>query len=206
MIDGVTKRAPALRAHVSQDGAARCRLGHGEGIRYGQANGARMTDTAIARGGARNDAQSRVSADQGTIVGDGTTENPLRATGGGSISVATDGVTILGNGTAGEPLRTSAPAVGIPVIAAGLVNVDGTFLSQIGFATLTHPGPGQYSFQLSNPPVIVNNAVPVATILNGSVAGQVTFIIVPGGFDVVTYNAAGVATDRLFSIAVFDLT
>lgn len=183
-----------------------------------------MTDTAIVSGGVRNDALSRVSADQSTILGDGTTEDPLRAT-GGSISVATDEVTILGDGTEGDPLHAGDVSVtadlstilgngttgdplriALPAIAAGLVNSDGTFLSQSGFASLTHPGAGQYSFLLTSPPVNVNDTIPVATILNASVAGQITFVLTVGGFDVVTYNASGVATDRLFSIVVYDLT
>jgi hypothetical protein len=43
-------------------------------------------------------------------------------------------------------------------------------------------------------------------ILSAAVGGQITFILTVGGFDVVTYNAAGVQTDRIFSIVVFDLT
>jgi hypothetical protein len=86
------------------------------------------------------------------------------------------------------------------------VNVNGTFLSQAGFASLTHPAVGQYSFQLTNPPIVFNNTIPVATILSGSAGGQITFILTVGGFDIITYNAAGVQTDRLFSVIVFDLT
>jgi hypothetical protein len=86
------------------------------------------------------------------------------------------------------------------------VNADGTFLSQFGFASLAHPVAGQYDLQLTNPPAVANNTIPVATILAGSAGGQITFILLIGGFEILTYNAAGVQTDRIFSIVVFDLT
>jgi hypothetical protein len=86
------------------------------------------------------------------------------------------------------------------------VNSDGTFLSQSGFASITHPAVGQYSLVLTNPPLVPNNTIPVATILAGSSGGQITFILILNGFDIITYNAAGVQTDRLFSVVVFDVT
>jgi hypothetical protein len=86
------------------------------------------------------------------------------------------------------------------------VNADGTFLSQFGFASLTHPATGEYSFLLTNPPAVTNNTIPTMTILSGGAGGQITFILTIGGLDVITYNAAGVQTDRLFSVVVYDLT
>jgi hypothetical protein len=86
------------------------------------------------------------------------------------------------------------------------VNADGTFFSQFGFASLTHPTTGQYNLQLTNPPADLNNVIPVALLLGASSGGQITFILATGGFHMLTYTATGVQIDRIFSVVVFDLT
>lgn len=108
-------------------------------------------------------------------------------------------------GHRGERGETGPPAFP-PILAAGIVNSDGTFLSSTGFASLSNPAVGQYTFGLTAPPALADNQVVVATILAGSGGGQVTFINFPGGFDVITYDATGTQENKLFSVVVFDLS
>jgi hypothetical protein len=85
-------------------------------------------------------------------------------------------------GPAGTP-GTTGPTGFPPVIAAEIVAAAGTFLQQTGRASLTQPAPGEYDFQLINPPVVASNTIPVGMILS----------------NVFTYDASGTRIDRLFS-------
>jgi hypothetical protein len=127
---------------------------------------------------------------------DGET-GPTGAT-GPTGSIGTTGST----GGTGPTGTTGFP----PIIAAATVNVGGTFASQTGFASLTHPSTGQYNFQLTNPPVVQANTVVIGMIISGGIAGQITATLVAGGFNMFTYDPAGVLADRFFAVAVYDLT
>jgi hypothetical protein len=93
-----------------------------------------MADTTILHGGSPNPAEVVVSADQHTILGDGTARSPLRVNlgvvGGGVgnpviIAAAVDSMTILGDGTARAPLHTNPD--GVPVSVDGnTLGGDGT--------------------------------------------------------------------------------
>jgi hypothetical protein len=43
-------------------------------------------------------------------------------------------------------------------------------------------------------------------IISGGIAGQITATLVAGGFNMFTYDPAGVLADRFFAVAVYDLT
>lgn len=87
-----------------------------------------MAEIRKMRGGNHEPDVARVSTDQQTILGDGTSDRPLRVadqirTRGSGI--LTDGETILGDGTAGELIRANPD--GIPVRTDGVTIVgDGT--------------------------------------------------------------------------------
>ena len=81
-----------------------------------------MAQGQILSGGAPTQSENLVSADQVTILGDGTKANPLRGAGG------------------------------IPLLATAAINSDGTVLQSQGVAVVTHVGTGNYSIQLTNPP------------------------------------------------------
>lgn len=98
-----------------------------------------MTDVVRRAGGATLDAGSLVTADQASILGDGSRDNPLRAG-----AIAADQSTILGSGTRGDPLRAGlaggsfrarfrggsiVPAPGIPVFSS-LVASPGELMVQ----------------------------------------------------------------------------
>lgn len=160
-----------------------------------------MADSVTVSGGVRNNVQALVSADQETITGDGTTENPLRAI-SGTISV--DDVSILGNGTAGNPLRAA-----IPVIAAANVNSNGVYLEQKGFTgDVENPNTGEYLLTLSTPlpPGAVNSLVPMISIA-GFIGGQSSYLFDANNniIHVYTFDSSGAAASRIFSICVLSL-
>jgi hypothetical protein len=93
------------------------------------------------------------------------------------------------------------------VIAAANVNSDGVFFGNPqGFSGSTHPATGQYTVTLTSPPANPNNILPLIQ-LGGFVGGQNSYLITtPGTIDVFTFDATGVAADRIFGIVVLDLT
>ena len=95
----------------------------------------------------------------------------------------------------------------MPLIAAALVEDDGTFISQRGFTGIVHvPASGLYVLTLANPPADLNNLV-VEVTQGGTVAGQEAASFgLPDLINVRTFDAAGVLTDRIFMITVYDLT
>ena len=185
-----------------------------------------MTDTAIVSGGARNNVLALVSADQITILGDGTTEDPLRAT-GGEISVVTDNVTILGNGTTDDPLHTGQVPVttdqstilgdgtaGDPLrafptfVAAAIVNPFFGYIDQAGFTgSVVTPGPGEYQLTMANPPPLSPNGIVVQLTLNVPFGGQSSYVFDSSSvIHVYTFDVTGTLENRIFSISVFSLT
>ena len=56
-----------------------------------------MTDTKIVSGGVPHAAEYQVTADQVTILGNGTTEDPLRSGGSSGIEVADEGIVLPGS-------------------------------------------------------------------------------------------------------------
>lgn len=92
-----------------------------------------------------------------------------------------------------------------PAIAAATVGSNGGFASSSGFSASTHPGTGQYTLTLTDPPTNLTDAVPTGWIAGPS-GGQISFqTTMPNLIDVFTFNAAGAATDQTFSIVVFSL-
>lgn len=92
------------------------------------------------------------------------------------------------------------------VIAAAFVNAGGVLLGKSpGIANLMHtPATGIYAITLDHPPDDPNNTTVAATIIDFLVGGQITWILDGSLVLVCTYNAAGVPTDRNFSIVVYD--
>lgn len=101
-----------------------------------------------------------------------------------------------------------------PVIAAAAVAANGFFAAQNGFTGMAAahvPGTGVYVLTLTNPPPNLGSLVITATPIHPApgvgVAGQITAgVIVPNQIEIITYNAAGVPTDRSFYVVVHDLT
>lgn len=132
-----------------------------------------MSDVNIISGGAPTKADVLVNADQTTIVGDGSLENPLRAANAGVV----------------------------PLLAAAVVDDDGNALSNTGFSSISRLNEGQYSLTLANPPASDAQVVPVVTLLGtgmGTVAG-----VVDGVIEVRTIaDDTGLPTDFSFFVVV----
>lgn len=85
-----------------------------------------MTDVNRGPGiGRGTPVETLVTADQQSIVGDGTKTAPLVAVGGGVTSVVADGTSIGGNGTTATPLHTIADGTavatdGVSIVGNGL--------------------------------------------------------------------------------------
>jgi hypothetical protein len=160
-----------------------------------------MADTMTVSGGVRTNVQTLVSADQITITGDGTTENPLRAT-GGTISVVTDDTTILGNGTTEDPLRAFPP-----VIAAAGVNSNGIYIEQFGFTgTIGTPATGEYQLTIANPPPLGANALVVMIAIAGSVGGQASYLFDSNSVvHVYIFDKTGTPVAGIFSISILSV-
>jgi hypothetical protein len=83
-----------------------------------------MTETIVRSGGSPTSDEFLVTADQQTVLGDGSHDRPLHTNPDG-VPASTDGVTILGDGTPGDPLRTNPD--GVPVATDGTTILgDGT--------------------------------------------------------------------------------
>jgi hypothetical protein len=92
-----------------------------------------------------------------------------------------------------------------PAIAAATVGSNGGFAASSGFSASSHPGTGQYTLTLTDPPANLTDAVPAGWIA-GSSGGQISFeTTLPNILNVFTFNAAGAAADQTFSIVVFSL-
>ena len=108
-------------------------------------------------------------------------------------------------------MGVTGPAGFPPIVGVASVLSDGTFIEQTGFSASSHPGVGEYTLTLTNPPPIVpgNNGLIVLLTLSGLVGGQTSYTFDPPGdsgiIDVRTFDAAGVPANRIFSIAVFSL-
>lgn len=122
----------------------------------------------------------------------------------GSGSTGPTGAT--GSGSTG-PTGPSGQAGVAPVIAAAQVDSVGAFNSNRGFLAISHVvGTGVYDLTLASPPVNFNNLVAEVTQINGA-SGQETIVLsIPNHVIVNTFNAAGVPTDRVFMVVVYDLT
>lgn len=97
-----------------------------------------------------------------------------------------------------------------PVIASAIVISDGGVEAEIGVTSVTHPGTGLFLVTLTNPPANMANAAIVATQFapTPGTAGQimVNSVTNPNQFEIATYDATGTASDRSFSVVVYDLT
>lgn len=162
-----------------------------------------MTDTILLAGGSPTPVEFIVTADQVTILGDGTTEHPLHTT-PGSVAVTTDGETILGDGTLADPIRMA-----IPLIAAARVdgfNAGVSFQSNSGFDLVTRSSAGVYELTLSNPPVDRAQTVPLVARQVTSAGSVTASVLVNGRIQVNAFNSSDAAQDIQFSIAVFSAT
>lgn len=95
-----------------------------------------------------------------------------------------------------------------PILAAAFVDTNlVTYKTQIGFlGGITHPGVGQYILTLSSPPVDMTKLVTAAT-LNTAFGGQISYQYGVGTIDIFTFDATGVAADKIdFSLVLYDLT
>lgn len=112
------------------------------------------------------------------------------------------------SGTTGStgPTGPTGPSVA-PVIAAAVVNSNGVFISEQGFTGITHtPGSGVYVLTLANPPLSSNDLAVVVTQAN-ILAGQVSYLAPAANqVEVHTFDAAGLAADRIFTVIVHDLS
>jgi hypothetical protein len=85
------------------------------------------------------------------------------------------------------------------------------FLAQTGFgpAVIHVPNSGQYTLTLSAPPPPIpgpNALLVLITQAQATIGGQQTYIF-PESDEITinTFNAAGVPTDRFFSIAIYNI-
>lgn len=101
------------------------------------------------------------------------------------------------------PTGAAAP-VGVPqIIAAANVDGDDAFLGIVtGFSGLLHFAVGHYILTVTNPPVDPNNLLAVAMQVTIS-GGQISYGFSAGLLQIFTFNAAGVAADRAFSVIVY---
>lgn len=140
-----------------------------------------MANMNIVTGRSPTQADALVSADQVTIVGDGTKQNPIRAVGSALVLA--------------------------PVIAAARVNSGYSFLSQVGFTGIVPFTPvGVYSLTLANPPADINNLVADAAQV-GVAAGALTVAFgAPNIVTVFSRDLAGGLMARDLTVVVYDLT
>lgn len=87
-----------------------------------------MADTKLLAGGVKTDALVHASADQVTILGDGTAENPLHASSsGGSTTFIAD---VAGGPTyrLGQPdnVTTAVPTIGVAVVIPAVAGEEGS--------------------------------------------------------------------------------
>lgn len=140
---------------------------------------ARMANMNIVSGRSPTQADALVSADQVTIVGDGTKLNPLRAV---------------------------APPVLVPVIASARVTAGATFVAQKGFLGVSLVLPGVFTLTLENPPADTTKLAVVVTQL-GVLAGMSSAASGPPNLvGVTTRDGAGAVASRDFMVTVYDLT
>jgi hypothetical protein len=98
------------------------------------------------------------------------------------------------------------------VIAAGVFNLNGQVVAQFGFTPpVVHvPGSGVYTLTVTNPPsnpnFMIITALQISPVPSPGVGGQIlrTFLTA-NTFDLTTYDAAGVPTDRSFYVVVHDI-
>ena len=97
------------------------------------------------------------------------------------------------------------------MIASANIVADGTITAEVGISAVTHVGTGVYQLTLTNPPANMANAAIVATpIYPGGFqpAGQIVVLSAtnPNLFEIATFDGTGAATDRSFSVVVYNLT
>jgi hypothetical protein len=134
-------------------------------------------------------------------------EGPTGPSGGPTGPTGPSGGPTGPTGPSGGPTGPTGPSSGVaPLIASAQVNSTGTFIAQQGFSGITHVATGQYDLDLSNPPADLND-LSVSVTQGGSVGGQQSVLFNnPNIVTVYTFDAAGVAADRVFLISVYDLT
>ena len=110
-------------------------------------------------------------------------------------------------GPVGSATNTGAtgPAGPQPLIAAALINVDGTQASGFGFSATSRVAVGQHHLTLTNPPAGDDDIIPV-TVLRALIGFTVIANVVSGVIHVFLYDANGAAWDGPFYIHVVDGT
>jgi hypothetical protein len=93
-----------------------------------------------------------------------------------------------------------------PTIAAATLDAAGVFLgNHPGFSAVVHSGVGLYALTLTNPPSNLFNLVVVATL--ASLIGQISWeVIAVNQILIGTFDSAGAAADRNFSVVAYDVT
>lgn len=93
-----------------------------------------------------------------------------------------------------------------PLIAAAKVNFTGTFASQRGFTSLSHPSTGNYQFTVTNPPANIVDLLAEVTLIGNLASSATVLFTAPNLIDVSTFDATGTLADRNFVITAYDLT
>lgn len=146
-------------------------------------------DTNIFPGTSPIPAGDLVCTDQITIFGAGSPADPLRAVGGGGISVVADEITVLGNGTTLEPLR--APGAGaISVTADGItITGDGKTATPLEIKAGFSPSRALYVSKAwptgSNPLIYfttISAALAQAATMNPLSSNKVLIAVFPGTY------------------------
>lgn len=182
-----------------------------------------MADTTRVTGGVRNDGLAQVSADQVTILGNGTAENPLRL-GAGGVTFVADGQQggHFGKVQVGETVVVTAapPTVGIASLRAASSGVSGGPSSElaqaVGIVVVDGPGDAsvvQFSGLVTLPAAIWDSVTggsggltPGATYYLSNIVGQLTTTApTSSGSFVVQVGDALDATTLVLSLPAFPL-
>ena len=131
-----------------------------------------MTEHATRQGGAIQKPGGLVSADQTTILGDGTADNPLRV------------------------------AAGLIAAHVRLMGTDADFLAQSGFAGITRMGVGVYELELLVAAPDVTGIVPTCTAVAALLGTVVASGLNETTIQVNRFNSAGAPVDASFYIHV----
>jgi collagen triple helix repeat protein len=104
----------------------------------------------------------------------------------------------------------TGPAGFPSILAAATVSPIEGYINNVGFTgPITHtPGTGVFTLTLANPPPnLTSDTVILGMIINTGAGGQITMSgsTAPNLIQISTFNAAGVATDLPFYVAVLDL-
>lgn len=93
-----------------------------------------------------------------------------------------------------------------PLIAAAKVNFTGTFATQSGFTSISHPSTGNYQLTVTNPPANIVDLLAEVTVIGNLASTATVLFTAPDLIDVSTFDATGTLADRNFVITAYDLT